>query len=53
MKGAFAGACVALAVIGFELATGIEMSLGVRLLIICPLSSLAALMIARCGRCLT
>lgn len=46
MKSAIAGFCVGLAVIGFELATGIEMSLGVRLLIIVPLSVLAGIMVA-------
>jgi hypothetical protein len=46
MKGAIVGACVALAVIGVELATGIEMSLGVRMMIIVPLCVIAGIMVA-------
>lgn len=38
MKGAIAGICVALAVTGFEIATGIDMTFGVRVLIVAPLS---------------
>lgn len=47
MKGAIVGACVALAVIGVELATGIEFSLGARMLILCPLCVIAGLMVAK------
>lgn len=46
MKGFVAGLCVGLAVIGFEIATGIEMSLGVRMLITAPLCVLAGIMVA-------
>ena len=46
MKGFVAGLCVGLAVIGFELATGIEMSQGVRLLIVVPLATLAGILVA-------
>lgn len=50
MKGAIIGACVALAVIGFEIATGIEMSLGERLLIVAPLAAIASIVVAGGGR---
>ena len=46
MKGFVAGLCVGIAVIGFELATGIEMSHGVRLLIVVPLATLAGILVA-------
>ena len=46
MKGAIAGFCVSLAVIGAEIATGIELSLGVRLMIIIPLCVLAGIIVA-------
>lgn len=38
VKSMICGACVALAVIGVELAAGIEMDFGTRLLIVCPLA---------------
>lgn len=46
MKGFVAGLCVGLAVLGFEIATGIEMSLGVRMLIVVPLATLAGIVVA-------
>ena len=48
MKGVFGAVvaiCVALAVIGFEIATGIELSQGARLLIVIPLSVLITLVL--------
>ena len=45
MKGVIAGFCVSLAVIGFELATGIDMSFGVRLLIVIPLAIIVGLLL--------
>lgn len=45
MKGAIAGICVALAVIGFEIATGIDMTLGVRVLIVASLSIIVGLIL--------
>lgn len=45
MKAAFCGAFVALAVIGVEIALDLDLELWERLLIMCPLSALAGLMI--------
>ena len=43
MKGAIIGFCVALAVVGFEIAVGIEMSFGERMLITIPLTVVASI----------
>lgn len=45
MKAFLAGACVTLAIIGFEIATGIEMSMGVRMLITLPACVLAGILV--------
>lgn len=47
MKSAIVGACVALAVIGVELATGIDLSFGVRMLIVVPLCVIAGIMVEK------
>lgn len=46
MKGTIIGFCVALAVTGFEIAAGIEMGFGVRMMIVIPLTVAASLIAA-------
>lgn len=43
MKDVIIGFCVAMAVIGFEIATGLEMSFGARVLITIPLTFVASI----------
>lgn len=45
MKAAIAGTCVGLAVIGFEIATGIDFTFGARMLIVIPLCVLAGMLV--------
>ena len=45
LRGGICGFCAALAVIGFELATGIEMSFGERMLIVIPASVILGVLV--------
>lgn len=49
MKAAIAGACVSVALLGFEAALGKELSWGVRLMIAVPLWVLAGLLVGGGG----